>query len=359
MDVLVFILVLSVLVVVHEWGHFITARLLGVRVEKFSVGFGPKLFSRKRGDTEYMVCAIPLGGYVKMAGDERAACKGDKDEFFSHPVGHRALIVLMGPMVNMVFAYICFYFIFLLGYPTLAAKIGKVLEDHPAAAAGLLPGDRVTRIDDKAIVNWEDLHKYVSTSGGQTLHFTIVRDGQEIAKEIAPKIRSVENIFGQKESVRLVGIQPAEEIVFFKYGPGQSFVKAYEHLTDLCVLMFKALYHVVTGAMPAQDALGGPLRIFDVVKQAASLGWAYLVITTAIISANLAIFNLFPVPVLDGGHLMLLAVEKVRGRPLSLKVEEHLTRAGLTLLLCLVVFVIYSDIDHLGWIDKLKNFWPK
>src|SRR3990167_6992755 len=137
MSLLIFILVLSILVLVHEWGHFIAAKKLGVKVQKFSIGFGPKLVSRVYNGTEFMVCAIPLCGFVKMAGDERSECKGTRDEFYAHPVGHRAIIVLMGPVVNFIFALICFYFTFLVGSPTLAPKIAKLLEKYPAAAAGI------------------------------------------------------------------------------------------------------------------------------------------------------------------------------------------------------------------------------
>ena len=187
MNFLIFIIVLSILVIVHEWGHFIAAKTLGVKVQKFSMGFGPKLFSRVYKGTEFMVCAIPLGGFVKMAGDERSECKGKKDEFYSHPVGHRAIIVLMGPLVNFAFAFICFYATFIIGYPNLAPRIGKIMENYPAYTAGLQVGDRVLEIDSKKIENWEDLQQYVTTSKGQALDFVILRNNQQIEQEIVPK----------------------------------------------------------------------------------------------------------------------------------------------------------------------------
>ena len=359
MNLLIFIAVLSILVLVHEWGHFIAARLLGVKVLKFSMGFGPKLFSVMHKGTEFMVCAIPLGGFVKMAGDERTECQGKKDEFYSHPVGHRAIIVIMGPLVNFLFAFFCFYLTFLIGYPNLAPKIGKVMEGHPAYTAGLQVGDRVVQIDAKKIENWEDLQQYVTTSKGQSLHFNILRNGQPIEKEIVPEERRTKNIFGKEETIRIVGIQPFEEVIFVKYGPVEAFKKSAEQLIGITVLTLKALYHVITGAMPAKDALGGPIRIFDVVKDAVALGISYLIFIMAIISANLAIFNLFPIPILDGGHLLLQAIEKLRGRPLPLKVEEGLTKTGLALLLTLMVFVFYNDMDQAGWFQHLRGLWHK
>jgi regulator of sigma E protease len=359
MNLIIFLVVLSILVIVHEWGHFIAAKSLGVRVLKFSVGFGPKLFSRMHNGTEFMVCAIPLGGYVKMAGDERSECKGTRDEFYAHPVGHRAIIVLMGPMVNFAFALLCFYFTFLVGFPTLAPKIGKMMENYPAATAGLQVGDQVMQIDAKRIDNWDDLQQYVTTSQGQSLHFIIRRNGQTIEKDIVPEAKTGTNIFGQEESIRVIGIQPYEEVVFVKYGPGQALVKSVDQLVNVTVLTFKALYHVITGTMPAKDAFGGPIRIFDVIKGAAALGISYLVFIMAVISANLAIFNLFPIPILDGGHLLLQGIEKLRGRPLSVKAEEGLTKAGLALLLTLMVFVFYNDMEQAGWLQNIRGFWQK
>ena len=359
MNFLIFVCVLSVLVLVHEWGHFIAAKSLGVKVQKFSMGFGPKLFSRMYRGTEFMVCAIPLGGFVKMAGDERSECKGKRDEFYAHPVGHRAIIVLMGPIVNFVFALLCFFVTFMIGYPNLAAKVGKLMENYPAYSAGLQVGDRILQIDSKKIENWEDLQQYVTTSRGQALHFIVLRNNQEIIKEIVPQERKIKNIFGKEETIRIIGIQPFEEVVFIKYPPLEAFTKSVQQLIAITALTFKALYHVIIGAMPAKEAFGGPIRIFDVVKDAAALGISYLIYIMAIISTNLAIFNLFPIPVLDGGHLLLQGMERLRGRPLPLKIEDGLTKTGLALLLTLMVFVFYNDMDQAGWFQHIRGLLHK
>lgn len=356
MSLVIFILVLSVLVIVHEWGHFITAKSLGVKVEKFSIGFGKKLFSRMHKGTEFIVSAVPLGGYVKMAGDERAACTGSPEEFFSHPIWHRALIVVMGPVINFIFAYVCFYVICVTGFPMLTPTVGKVMEGYPAQVAGLQKGDHILKINAEEIESWDALQQNVMKAEGESLHLTILRDNREIVKTIEPQEKKVKNIFGQEEQVWIIGIQPQGEITFLRYGVGGSFLKAFEQLRDVTVLTYKALYHVITGTMSAKEALAGPIRIFDVVKEAARMGLSYLISIMAIISASLAIVNLFPIPVLDGGHLFLLGLEGIRRKPLPLKIEEGLTRAGFSLLMCLMIFVLYNDIVQVGWVDNVKDF---
>jgi regulator of sigma E protease len=359
LDVLIFIAVLSVLIIVHEWGHFITARRLGVRVEKFSVGFGPKLFSRVHDGTEFLVSAVPLGGYVKMAGDERNSTTGDPGEFYSQSPGRRALIVFMGPMVNFIFAYLCFYFIFVTGYPLLSSKIGKLIDGLPAQSAGLLVGDHITEINNKPIDSWDTLQATISKSGGVPLEIHFIRNDVEQTLTVMPKAEVGKNIFGEAENIWLVGVQPVEETQLVRYGLGQSFFKAGAEMTSVVTLTFKALYRVFTGTVAARDALAGPIRIFNVIKNAATMGIASLVLVMAVISTSLAIFNVFPIPVLDGGHLLFFLIEKIRGRPLPASVEENFTRFGLTILLVLMGFVCYNDVIEVGWVDKAAHFLEK
>ena len=356
MSLIIFAIVLSVLIVVHEWGHFITARLLGVRVEKFALGFGPLLFSRRHKGTDYLLRAIPMGGYVKLAGDERNQCKGEADEFYSHPVGHRALIVAMGPIINFVFAYICFVFVFIVGYPAMEAKVGKVLEGYPALTADLREGDMIVRIDGQVIRDFEEMQHAVMTSNGRALVLTILRDKQTLEKSIVPLGKVQPNLFGEPQKTWLVGIQPKGDITLLKYSPQESLRKAGAQIVTITTTTFKALSRVVTGGMPAKDALAGPIRIFDIVKNAAEIGLSAVVYIVGVISTSLAIFNLFPIPVLDGGHLFFSAVEKLRGRPVSPKLEEGLVKVGLTLLLSLMVFVLYNDVMAVGWVEKVQRW---
>lgn len=359
MSLIIFLVVLGILIVVHEWGHYIAARKQGIGVEQFSVGFGPKLFSWRADGTEFMICAIPLGGFVKLAGDDRTKLTGRPEEFFSHPVGHRAIVILMGPLVNIVFAYFCFWLVFMGGFPVISPRIGAVMPSFPAETAGIVVGDLVVQINDTKIASWDDLQESVSKSEGRPLTFKVVRDGQTIEKVISPKMSENTNLFGQKVQVNLVGVQPGDDpkeaIILLKYGPVESLGKAGIQMWKLTELTFKGLYHVIVGTLPAKDAFAGPIRIFDIISLAAERGFTHLLYIMGIISANLAIFNLFPVPVLDGGHLLFLIIEKIRGKALSLKFEENLTKVGFGLLMALMVFVIYNDMSSMGWFAKLQK----
>lgn len=354
----VFALVLSVLIVVHEWGHFITAKKLGVRVERFSVGFGPKLFSWLFRGTEFLICLIPLGGYVKMAGDERAQCKGTKDEFYSQAPGHRALIVLNGPVVNFISAYACLVLVFMIGYPDLSNKIGKVLEGYPAQEAGLKVDDEIIKIDANKVESWTDVQQNIAQASRDTINITVVRKGQKLELVVSARVEEQKNIFGQMASKRLVGIQPKEEIISLRYDLGSSLVKGGQKLWEITYLTYKSLYHMITGSMSAKESMTGPIGIFFIIKSAAEMGLNHLIYIVGLISASLAIFNLLPVIPLDGGHLFLLAIERLRGKALSQKTDELIARVGFSLIICLALFVFYSDFARLGWIDKIKQLIP-
>lgn len=358
-SILIFAGVLSVLIIVHEWGHFITAKRLGVRVERFSVGFGPKLYSRIIHNTEFMVCLIPLGGYVKMAGDDRSECKGKPDEFFSKSPGERALIVLNGPVVNFILAYISLVFVFVLGYPDLSSKIGKAMEGYPAYEAGLQTGDRVIRVNDKGVENWTELQRDISQSEGSQIALTFLRGGKETTAIVFPRVERLKNIFGQVKETRVVGIRPTEEIITLKYGFGTSLIKAYQKLAEITTLTYKSLYFMLTGSMSAKESMTGPIGIFYIVKSAAEMGFTHLLFIMGIISASLAIFNLLPVIPLDGGHLFFLGIEKLRGQPLPLKVDEYIARAGFGLIILLALFVFYNDFERFGWIAKINQIFFK
>ncbi len=356
-DIIIFLIVLSVLIVVHEWGHFITAKKLGVKVERFAIGFGPKLYSRIMDGTEFAVCAIPLGGYVKMAGDERLTYQGRKEEFFSKPPGHRALIVLNGPVVNFILAYVALVFVFVLGYPDLAPKIGEVLKDYPAVQAGLKQGDIIKKIDGMNVETWSDVQKLISDSKSPQLNFAITRDGQDLDKIITPRRESRKNIFGQTKEIPLVGIAPEEEVVVFRYPFHEAFGRAWGKLGEITFLTYKSIYFMITGSMSAKDSMTGPIGIYYIVTTAAAMGFSHLLYIVGIISASLAIFNLLPIIPLDGGHLFLLAIEKIRGKALPEKVDEAIARFGFSLIIMLALFVFYSDFARFGLFEKIIGWW--
>ncbi len=353
----VFIIVLGILIIVHEWGHFITAKRLGVKVEEFALGFGPTLWFKIHNGTNYMIKLIPLGGYVKMFGDERAKCTGNPQEFYSQPVGHRALIVINGPVVNYVLAYVCLVFVFILGYPDLSSKVGKLVAGYPAQQAGLLVGDKIVRINNQTIEGWTSLQTSVASSQGNVLDLEILRNQQTMHMKVTTKIEKMKNVFGQVKETKLIGIQPAEEITTFKYSPTVALKKAYEKLVEITVLTYKSFYFMLTGSMSPKESMTGPIGIFFIVKSAAEMGFTHVLFILGLISASLAIFNLLPVIPLDGGHLALLFVEKLRGKALAVKTDEFIAKVGFSLIIMLALFVFYSDFARFGWIDKIKSIF--
>ena len=357
-SVFVFAIFLSILIVVHEWGHFITAKKLGVKVERFSLGFGPKLFSWMHYGTEFLLCLIPLGGYVKMAGDERSECKGKDYEFLSKPPGHRALIVLNGPVVNFILAYVSLFVVFMIGYPDLSTKVGKLMDGYPAQQAGLVLGDQILRINTQSVDSWTDIQNFIAQSQGDKITVTVLREGQKLDKVIVPKVEKLENVFGQKKERRIVGIQPTEDIITLKYDPMTAFVKATRKLWEITSITYKSLYFMLTGTISPKESMTGPIGIFFIVKTAAEMGFSHLLYILGVISASLAIFNLLPVIPLDGGHLFFLGLEKLRGKTISPKVDEWIVKIGVSLIVCLAIFVFYNDFSRFGWIDKVKHLIP-
>ncbi len=366
MSLLIFIFILSILIVVHEWGHYITARKCGVKVDQFALGFGPKLFGWVHDGTEFCLCAIPLGGYVKMAGDERSNCKGAADEYFAKSVGQRSLIVLMGPVVNIVFAYLCFWLVFNLGYVDMEASaqkvpavVGQVVDNSPAQKAGIKTGDKIISIDDKLIAHWPQLQEAVSDSAALRLNVVLERDGGRLNVVIEPQQQSQKDIFGREHKARRIGVGPmpikdADNIVIARYGFWGSFKKAGEELVSISVKTYGALFEMLIGARSPKEAMG-IVGMFFVIKFAITVGFAFLLHIMGVISLSLAIFNLLPIIPLDGGHLLLLAIEKLRGKALSLKMEMGIARLGFGFIIALALFVFYVDFERIGLIDKVMQ----
>ncbi|MBF0478590.1 MAG: RIP metalloprotease RseP [Candidatus Omnitrophica bacterium] len=355
-SIVVFLIVLSILIIVHEWGHFMTAIKLGVRVESFSIGFGPKLFKKVIGGVEYCVSLFPLGGYVKMAGESREDCKGAPDEFHSKPPECRALIAINGPIVNFLLAYLCFVVVFLIGYPDFSTKVGQVMKDFPAQQAGLLVGDRIVKINKQPVTNWTEVKKSITNPAFDKLDLEITRNGKPLDLTLVPRFEEQKNVFGQKQKTRLIGIVPADELVSLKYGLGQSLVLGFTKIVEITEMTYKSIYFMITGSMSAKN-VAGPVMIFKIIKEAAAMGFNHLVFIVGVISASLAIFNLLPIIPLDGGHLLLMAIEKVRGKPLPEKMDEIVGNAGFVLIICFALFVFYNDFENIGLIAKIKSLF--
>jgi regulator of sigma E protease len=345
---------------VHEFGHFIVAKRAGVRVEKFSIGFGPEIYGLTIGGTRYLISVIPLGGYVKLAGETREdEIKGEKWEYLSRTPGERARIIFAGPLLNYILAFFIFSFVFIVGFPTLTSTIGEVAQGYPASEAGLRSGDKVLEINGQRVDFWEDITRLIQTNKKPEIKLLIERDRDFIDFTLRPKQKEFKTIFGSKKIVGLIGIMPTEDVVYVRYGIIKSIYMGVQKLFNLTYITYRALWASLTGAIPFKESITGPIGIFYITEQAVKLGFVYLLQLMAVISASLAIFNLLPVPVLDGGHLLFLAIERFRRKPLSYKVQENITQAGLALIVCLMVFVFYNDFIRFGIFEKLSNLFKR
>lgn len=358
LNLLVFILILGVLIIVHEFGHFIAAKAVKVRVEKFSLGLGPQLLKRKKGDTDYCLSLLPVGGFVKLAGDNLEEFKGSPDEYFSKPPGKRFWIIFSGPLLNYLLGITVFWFIFFVGYPTLTTKVGGLLSDFGAEKAGVLAGDTIIAIDGKRVKYWEELQKAVQGKQGvDKVLLTILRDKQESAIEVSIREKQLEDELGGKRKVGLLGITPDyDSILKVRYSLGKSFLLSVAKAWDLTQATYQGLWRMISGRLSIRDSVTGPLGIFYITSKTASLGIIALLHLISVLSISLGIFNLLPLPVLDGGHIFLLAIEKIRGRTLGIKTDQVINQAGVTLIVSLAVFVTYNDIVRLFG-DKISKLF--
>jgi len=357
-SLLAFIFVFGILIFVHEFGHFIIAKKNGVRVEKFSFGFGKKLYSKKIGQTEYLISAVPLGGYIKMAGDELQEEKAGKPwEFFSKSCGQRAQVVAAGPILNYLLAFFVFSFIFIVGSPTATTRVGEVMEDYPAYEYGVKENDLILAVDGEEVKYWQDMATIIHKKTEGEVILDIQRDDEVIKLALKPQVQEHEDIFGQKVKVGLIGIYPSGEIAKIQYGIKKSFSEGGKKLMALTGITYKALWFMIIRRLSFRESITGPIGIFYFTGEAARMGFVYLLNLMALLSMSLAIFNFLPVPVLDGGHLFFLLLEKLRKRPVSVRMQERAHRVGTFALVSLMLFVFYSDLLKFGVFDKVAEFW--
>lgn len=357
-----FLIILSVVVFVHELGHYLVARLNGVRVEVFSIGFGKELFGwTDRSETRWKVGALPLGGYVKMRGDADPtsslidlSARPEPDSFPAKSVGQRAAIVAAGPVANFVFAIVALACLFaLVGRPFTPAEIGEVQPDSAAAEAGLLAGDRITEVDGASLASFEELQQIVRTAPGVPLDFTILRAGEVIEVEVTPRQSEITDRFGQTHRVGLIGISRSG-VEFLRSNPAEAVVEGVRETVTLIGGTLQAVGQMIVGSRTT-DELGGPLRIAQMSGEIAKDGVVPAIWFTAILSINLGLINLFPIPMLDGGHLVMYGIEAARGRPLTERSQEIAFRFGLALVLTLMVFATWNDLVHLNVIEFFKE----
>lgn len=358
MSALIFIFVLGVLVIVHEFGHFVVAKACGIRVDKFSIGFGPVIISKQCGETEFCVSLLPLGGFVKLSGESAEDSEGKEWEFTAKPLFQRTAVVLAGPFMNAFLAYILFLIIFWTGQPTLTAKIGKVLDNSPAKSAGLLEGDLVLNVNKEPVIYWEDLLKQVHQNRNEILFRVKRADGLHdiLAK---PLIREGHDLFGRKTMNSFVGVAPAQEVIYVKSAFSKSVFLAAEHLGSMTAMIFASLALMITGAVSLKDSMTGPIGIFFMTQQAAQMGFSYLLYFIGSLSVSLFVLNLLPIPVLDGGHLLFMLIEHFKGSPLKDSVKERMTQGGLVLLLSLMAFVIFQDIHRFSIVENILKVFRR
>lgn len=358
-----FLFVLTVVVFFHELGHFWVARRNGVRVEVFSIGFGRELagFNDRHG-TRWKISAIPLGGYVKFYGDADAASTPDfdgaaamtddqrRESFFHKSLGQRAAIVAAGPIANFILAIVIFAGVFMLfGKPITAPRVDTVVAESAAARAGFQPGDLIVSIGGRSIESFTDMQRIVAASAGDTLTIVVDRGGARVELAAVPTIHEFKDRFGGTHRIGRLGIsrsnQPGDTQIR-RYDPFSATWMGVQETWFVIERTFAYLGGVVMGTQSA-DQLGGPIRIAQVSGEAAQVSFAALLMLAGLISVSIGLLNLFPIPMLDGGHLVFYAIEAIRGRPMSEQAQEMAFRFGLALVLMLMIFATWNDIRGL------------
>jgi len=359
-----FLFVLTIVVFFHELGHFLMARLCGIKVLVFSIGFGPEIagFNDRYG-TRWKISAVPLGGYVKFFGDDNAASVPDqaaaasmssadrKDSFMFQPVPSRAAVVAAGPIANFVLAIAIFAAIFMtVGKQTTSARVDTVQPASAAEAAGFKPGDLVTAINGEKIESFSDMQRIVSISANETLSIDVDRGGAPVTLKAIPQLKELKDNFGNVHRLGVLGISRSMspgDIKTEKAGPLRAILMGAQETWFVVDRTLAYIGGVFVGR-EAADQLGGPIRIAQVSGQVATAGFTALIHLTAVLSVSIGLLNLFPIPLLDGGHLLFYAIETIRGRPLSERAQEVGFRIGLAVVVMLMIFATFNDILRLA-----------
>ena len=363
--ILPFIVLILVVVFVHEYGHYYFARKYGVGVTDFSIGFGKEIFGwNDKSGTRWKICWIPLGGYVKFFGDRNVFSQSDQEEllkkynteererlFVLKPLYQRSLIVAAGPFANFILAIAIFFFIYtFVGKDFTPAVINKVKKDSPAYVAGLKKNDIIISIDNQKVKSILEVAKYITMSTGEYVDFIISRSDQEILFKVKPEIVASEDNLGNKINKRMVGIEIGaynNEITHVRLNPIKSLYYSISEVYFVCSSTLKYLLSMIKGTGDSSQ-LGGPIRIAKITGQVAEFGLLPFLSMMAYISISLGLINLFPIPLLDGGHLMFYGFEKLLGKPLNQKTQEGFFRIGLFLLFSLMFFATFNDLKDLG-----------
>lgn len=351
------LLVLGVLIFIHELGHFMVAKLSGVSVEKFSLGFGKELVSFKVGQTVYALSLIPLGGFVQMAGEtieDKKETELNSGDFLAQGPLKRFLIVFAGPVMNIVLAFVFFFIVLFAGGASMSNVVGGLLEDHPAQAAGIMPGDRIVGINGMNISSWPDMQLMIRTlkEPEKELVISVERAGQRIDLRLQPRMVEAVDRNGEPTEVPVIGVMPLSV-------GGDFFLSLKEACINVFVLsryIFESLGKLVTGQVSTKH-VSGPVAIMIISSDVAKQGIIALVNFTALLSLSLAIFNLLPIPALDGSHLFFILCEVILRKPISFKLQERIAQVGFVCLMALMILVSYNDVvNNLSKFKKLIPF---
>ncbi len=357
--VVVFLATITAIVFVHELGHYLVARANGVRVETFSIGFGPELFGfTAKSGTRWKFSLLPLGGYVRMFGEisepgdaaaaEKLAAMTSEERkvaFRAKRLGQRAAIVVAGPLINFVFGIVLIAALFMVyGEPRIPPVVGDVVKDSAAATAGLKAGDRILVANGETIATFQDLQRIVQITVGEPVQLIVDRDGRHETVTVEPRMTEVTDEAGHTQKVPILGVTaPKDAVTIVRHGPVTALESAAVKTGQIVSISLKALGQIIAGKRNA-DQLSGPVGIMNQIGQAARLGLPQVLLIAAYISINLGLFNLFPIPLLDGGHLLFYGIEAVLGRPLGPRAQEYGFRLGLFLVLALMILATGNDL---------------
>jgi regulator of sigma E protease len=354
------LIVLGVLIIFHEFGHFLACRLTGVKVEKFSIGFGPEILHWQGKETRYSVSVFPLGGFVKPAGEsvsEVGEGGPQAGDYLAAPLGSRMFIIVSGVAMNYLLAYGLFVFLFVLGRPVPGTTVGGFVDGYPAIESGLAAGDKIMAVDRQPVRTWEQLTAAFDGVRGETMMLTVDRGGVSVPVVLRPKIQEARDLAGNTVTVRRIGIIPSPEAAEYeRYGLMESLVTAGRATVSLTVLTYRGIWGLVSGKISMKN-VAGPVGIINLTGTAAQMGLPHVLQLTAILSISLAVINLLPIPALDGGHLLFLLIEAVRRKRLSLQFQERATQAGFIALLILMVFILYNDLANIQVVEKVKSIF--
>ena len=371
--ILPFIALIVVVVFIHEYGHYYFAKRFGVGVTDFSIGFGKEMFGwNDKSGTRWKVCVIPLGGYVKFFGDRNVYSQADNDKiikeyskedqdklFVLKPLYQRALIVFGGPLANFLLAILIFFSVYTFaGKDFTPAVINEVQKDSPAMVAGLKDNDIVVSIDGNKVKSIMEVSKFIMMSTDEFINFTVNRYDQDLTFKVKPNLVESEDNLGNKVTKRMVGIKLGaynNEVNHVKLGPAKALFYAVNEVYYVSVSSLKYIGSMITGSADSSQ-LGGPIRIAKISGQVAEFGILPFISLMAYISISLGLINLFPIPMLDGGHLMFYGIEKVLGHPLSQKIQEGFFRIGMFLLLSLMFFTTFNDLKDVGLFKFFNTF---